>query len=32
MTTGDLTKEFQAALDATTEADPVLGGESRKGD
>lgn len=29
MTTGDLAEEFQAALDADAEADPVLGGDSR---
>lgn len=26
MTTGDLTDEFQAALDAVSDADPLLGG------
>ena len=26
MTTGDLADEFQAALDADSEADPILGG------
>jgi hypothetical protein len=28
LVSGDLTGEFQAALDAVSEADPLLGGES----
>jgi hypothetical protein len=32
MTTGDLAEEFQAALDADVEADPLLGGQSDTAD
>lgn len=32
MTTGDLAEEFQAALDADLEADPLLGGHDVEGD
>ena len=32
MTTGDLTGEFQAALDAVSAADPLLGGASGDAD
>jgi hypothetical protein len=32
ITSGDLAEEFQAALDADLEADPLLGGHDRPGE